>query len=78
MAAIKKPVPVKKKETKTLPADDFDNNPATILRNGGTVRRTKKGLPKKAMGGKIVKNFSKPVSQGLDEMRYGGKVKRKK
>lgn len=35
-------------------------------------------LPKKGDGGKIVKSFSKPVSQGIEEMRYGGKVKRKK
>jgi hypothetical protein len=38
----------------------------------------KKSVPKMGNGGKIVKGFSKPVSQGLDEMRNGGKVKPKK
>jgi hypothetical protein len=39
-------------------------------------KKIKASLPKKSNGGKIVKGFSKPVSQGLDEMRNGGKVKR--
>jgi hypothetical protein len=56
MATVKKPV--KKAPTKTLPADDFDNNPATIMRNGGKVKKKAMGgkvMPKKSMGGKMKK-----------------------
>ena len=66
MATVKKPV--KKAPTKTLPADDFDNNPATIMRNGGKVKAYKSGgkvTSKMAMGGK-----AKP------KMSMGGKMKK--
>lgn len=57
MATVKKPV--KKAPTKTLPADDFDNNPATIMRNGGKVKAKmsmgRKAKPKMSMGGKTKK-----------------------
>jgi hypothetical protein len=56
MPTVKKPV--KKAPTKTLPADDFDNNPATIMRNGGKVKKKAMGgkvMPKKSMGGKMKK-----------------------
>lgn len=55
MALVKKPVKKAPTPTKTIAADDFDNNPATILRNGGKVKSKKKGLPKKTMGGKMKK-----------------------
>lgn len=44
-----------------------------------TVKKaTKKAsMPKMGNGGKIIKNFSKPVSDGADMMRNGGKVKPK-
>ena len=50
------------------------------LNNMSAIKKPvkKKSLPKMGDGGKIVKNFSKPVSQGIEEMRNGGKVKRKK
>ena len=56
MPTVKKPV--KKAPTKTLPADDFDNNPATIMRHGGKVKKKAMGgkvMPKKSMGGKMKK-----------------------
>lgn len=72
MAIIKKPVKktASGPKTKTITADDFDDNPATIMRNGGKVK-------KMGNGGKIIKGFSKPVSDGADMMRNGGKVKPK-
>ena len=36
-----------------------------------------KKAPKMGNGGKIIKNFSKPVSEGIETMRNGGKVKPK-
>lgn len=36
-----------------------------------------KTTPKMGNGGKIIKGFSKPVSDGADMMRNGGKVKPK-
>lgn len=63
MLVPKKPV-AKKPATKTTKTpvvktqnpDDFDNNPATIMRNGGKVKRNTKSLPKKSAGGKMRKS----------------------
>lgn len=61
MAIVKKPVkkttPVSK-DPGTKNPDDFDNNPATIMRNGGKVKKKAMGgkvMPKKSMGGKMKK-----------------------
>ncbi len=41
-----KPTTSRPKPIKTIVADDFDDNPATIMRNGGKV--------KKKTGGKVI------------------------
>ena len=41
------------------------------------ISKSGKTTPKMGSGGTIIKGFSKPVSEGIDTMRYGGKVKPK-
>lgn len=42
-----------------------------------TIKKPTKKISKMGNGGTIIKGFSKPVSDGADIMRNGGKVKPK-
>lgn len=58
--------------------DNIRANKGSGKKPTAAMLKQEKKLSKMGNGGKIIKNFSKPVSDGADMMRYGGKAKSKK